>query len=481
MKKNRSVVNVCRNVHELEEPLNEFNRIVSALDLEKLGSSQIPKLNEFRVLIDNVQISVSKVVAGHVISNQDTFIDLARVPRDLTCILIMPEGINLPLVHTFSNNSEFWAELNKACNVLSDMVEGVLVFASIYADSFLIESNESLVNKVDELVLQVAKNSRSTSELELINEAIKEANSTVNKSERSVHKAIEDIDHEVSSSKQSLSDFRISLESDMRGEAEQLKMDAKESIYRELANTKKQLEEVVELSEHYKEKFESLYDEMKTMYGIAGDGKLADYNNKQAEVERKAADELRTKGIYWLGLPILVTGLFIVHFMLSSSELTFEWILTRFLSISISASIAVYLLKESANHRSKENIYRQRGTQLATIGSYLKDFTDEKEKMRVKSELVSTFYSFHNGKADTSNVPDPNAQIKEVVALSKSLSKIVPTYRTTALQPDKESYYSSKRGSDSDYSGQHTSTNGNSTTGNTANSRTVHSHNNMKY
>ncbi|CDT43303.1 hypothetical protein VCR4J2_530053 [Vibrio coralliirubri] len=195
-------------------------------------------------------------------------------------------------------------------------------------------------------------------------------------------------------------------------------------------------EEITQLKNQAKEQEKELtdiFDKMKEMYRISGDGKLADYNNQQADIEKTSADNLRTVGMRWLGLPITVTSIFIIHYMFAEKWLgtpvllNLEWILTRFLTISISASIAVYMLKESAGHRAKENLYRQRGTQLATIGAYLADFPDENEKMKVKSNLVNNFYSFHDGKVDTSNVPDPNAQIKEVAELSKSLSKIFPT------------------------------------------------------
>ncbi|WP_395199867.1 hypothetical protein [Vibrio cidicii] len=80
----------------------------------------------------------------------------------------------------------------------------------------------------------------------------------------------------------------------------------------------------------------------------------------------------------------------------------------------------MYLLKESAAQRSKENLYRQRGTQILTIRGYLADLKDE-QRSEVKHKLAENFFSFHNGKADTSNVPDFIKNINKAIKLAHAI------------------------------------------------------------
>ncbi|PKG37114.1 hypothetical protein [Psychromonas sp. Urea-02u-13] len=93
----------------------------------------------------------------------------------------------------------------------------------------------------------------------------------------------------------------------------------------------------------------------------------------------------------------------------------------RFMTVLLVSSPAIYMLKESAAHRGKENLYRQRGTQLVTISGYLSDLKDE-PKAEVKKQLAKNFFSFHDGKADTSNVPDFIKNMNEAISLAKSIT-----------------------------------------------------------
>lgn len=173
--------------------------------------------------------------------------------------------------------------------------------------------------------------------------------------------------------------------------------------------------------------FRSLFEEMKKLYKIAGDGKLSDQNIKQADEEKTAADKMRLFGV---GLLFVLIG-FAAWFLVLLTELPantsyLSWFLPRFLTLTFCSMPAIYLLKESASHRHKENLYRQRGTQLATLGSYLADFNNDDKRMDVKSELIKNFYSFNDGKADTSNVPDFLKQMKEFAAVTKTFNKMAP-------------------------------------------------------
>lgn len=181
--------------------------------------------------------------------------------------------------------------------------------------------------------------------------------------------------------------------------------------------------------------FRSLFEEMKKLYKIAGDGKFSDQNIKQADEEKTAADKMRFFGV---GLLFVLIG-FAAWFLVLLTELPantsyLSWFLPRFLTLTFCSMPAIYLLKESASHRHKENLYRQRGTQLATLGSYLADFSNDDKRMDVKSELIKNFYSFNDGKADTSNVPDFLKQMKEFAAVTKTFNKMAPAEQIPSQQ-----------------------------------------------
>lgn len=239
--------------------------------------------------------------------------------------------------------------------------------------------------------------------------------------------------HQVNDIRKKLSEFQISLEKQLEAKEANLSTALESKVDNAIDSHMENLQELNTLiEESYKKAdaeymaFRTLYEEMKEMYQIAGKGELQKYNLDQAEVERKEADNLRKYGGWTMLLPLFVAGFIFYDLVVAKPDFTIGWVLTRFLTLTIFSMPMLYSLKESANHRFRENLYRQRGTQLATLGSYLDDF-DLERKIALKTELAKNFYSVNTGKADTSHIPDPTAQIKEVAALSKSLSKIIPT------------------------------------------------------
>ncbi|GAB6260680.1 hypothetical protein [Photobacterium sp. R1] len=101
-------------------------------------------------------------------------------------------------------------------------------------------------------------------------------------------------------------------------------------------------------------------------------------------------------------------------------DLGLSWFIIRFMTITLLTTPCIYMLKESATHRAKENLYRQRGTQLSSIGAYLDELQPE-ERAQMKKELANHFFSFHDGKADVSNVPDFLKNLGEAVKLAQSI------------------------------------------------------------
>ncbi|PNQ58945.1 hypothetical protein C1141_12710, partial [Vibrio agarivorans] len=151
-------------------------------------------------------------------------------------------------------------------------------------------------------------------------------------------------------------------------------------------------------------------------------------NRIQADKEQKAADWLRIIGVSGLilviGFSIYLFNSFLGFFgeaQETDSKLTFQWFLIRFLTITLLTTPFIYLLKESASHRTKENVYRQRGTQLSSIGAYLSELSI-KERAELKRDLAKNFFSFYDERDNTKNVPDFIKEVKEVIGIAKSFN-----------------------------------------------------------
>ncbi len=97
------------------------------------------------------------------------------------------------------------------------------------------------------------------------------------------------------------------------------------------------------------------------------------------------------------------------------------WFLQRISLVILLTTPGIFLLKEATIHRQKENLYRQRGIQLAAIEPFIDEFPDD-EKVKIKKELVKNFFTFHDGKAGTKHVPDFIRDMKEAVGIAKSIN-----------------------------------------------------------
>ncbi len=176
--------------------------------------------------------------------------------------------------------------------------------------------------------------------------------------------------------------------------------------------------------------FESKKFEITEVLGEISTAYQAGANTTQADKEQGSADSYRKYGIIGLVATIFCSiWLFndYIHFFGKPSgtvtpinDLGFGWFALRFMTISLLTAPSIYMLKESAYHRSKENLYRQRGTQLASIGAYLGEL-DPSERAAMKKELAANFFSFYDGKADTSNVPDFIKNMNEAIKLAHAI------------------------------------------------------------
>ncbi|MFY3327366.1 hypothetical protein ACOSZP_15845 [Vibrio fluvialis] len=176
--------------------------------------------------------------------------------------------------------------------------------------------------------------------------------------------------------------------------------------------------------------FELKRSDMDALLEKVGLAKDADVTITQANRELRSATWLRWTGLFLMCCSI---GLLIYFFryyvgfeiptgvsLPALKDLGIEFFALRFMTVILVSSPAIYLLKESASHRAKENLYRQRGTQLLTIQGYLADLSPE-QRSEVKHKLAENFFKFHNGKADTSNVPDFIKNMNEAIKLAHAI------------------------------------------------------------
>ncbi|MBF4424446.1 hypothetical protein [Vibrio anguillarum] len=174
--------------------------------------------------------------------------------------------------------------------------------------------------------------------------------------------------------------------------------------------------------------FETHKVQIESILGDISNAHQSNANRIQADKEKQVADTLRMWGVIALIL-VIFFSLYLFNSYLgffgetktTDSQLTTQWFLVRFLTITLLTGPFIYLLKESASHRAKENLYRQRGTQLSSIGAYLSEL-DIQERTLLKKELAKNFFSFHDGKTDTQNVPDFLRDMKQLVIIAKSIN-----------------------------------------------------------
>ncbi|EHH1172419.1 TPA: hypothetical protein NKO81_001316 [Vibrio parahaemolyticus] len=189
-------------------------------------------------------------------------------------------------------------------------------------------------------------------------------------------------------------------------------------------------------------------DEAKEIVGVLSKKALAHEHLKQAGREAYAYWGFQAAGLFFLFMAILMSvsifgdslGLrlpwltWLVEFSETSGAIQIQgsttagsaseatWFFKRISIVILLTAPGLYLLKEAANHRAKENLYRQRGVQLASITPYLKEL-EETERNTIKKELVQSFFSFHDGKADTQNVPDFLRDLKETTKIIRSIDR----------------------------------------------------------
>ncbi|EOX1769031.1 hypothetical protein ACPDPP_001522 [Vibrio cholerae] len=262
-----------------------------------------------------------------------------------------------------------------------------------------------------------------------------------------------DFDRKIDALKSSFDQQAIALNARFDKEIDAYKKAFKESIESEIKNyrTVKQL-------------LKAQLDEAKEVVGTLSKKALAHEHLKQAEREAFAYWGFQVTGLLFLFMAIFLSvaifgdslGLrlpwltWLIDFSSTSGAIQFQgsvqavrdvmstsiesglpvegtssetaWFFKRISIVFLLTAPGLYLLKEAANHRAKENLYRQRGVQLASITPYLKEL-EESERNAIKKDLVKSFFSFHDGKADTQNVPDFLRDLKETTKIIRSIDR----------------------------------------------------------
>ncbi|OEA17017.1 hypothetical protein BBM84_14915 [Vibrio parahaemolyticus] len=196
-----------------------------------------------------------------------------------------------------------------------------------------------------------------------------------------------------------------------------------------------QISEINKRIDNEVNQFEAHKLDIEKILGDISHAHQSNANRIQADKEQETADSLRKWGVTGLIL-MIIFSLYLFDSYLgffgtkttTDDQLTSQWFLVRFLTITLLTGPFIYLLKESASHRSKENLYRQRGTQLSSIGAYLAELEME-ERAILKKDLARNFFSLHDGKVDTQNVPDLIRDMKQIIGLAKSINGHPKTMR----------------------------------------------------
>ncbi|MDW2141815.1 hypothetical protein H7696_05435 [Vibrio alginolyticus] len=200
----------------------------------------------------------------------------------------------------------------------------------------------------------------------------------------------------------------------------------------EMEAIQQRIDEVVNRFSKKQEMIDAYFSKL----GIAKEGEIY---LERAKEEETYANWLRAIGIIFLFTSIALLGFMFKDYLGFGEKLTPETVallkeistevfVLRVMSVLLLTAPALYLLKESAAHRTKENIYRQRGTQIVSLPSYLEGLAEE-DKNRLKNDLAISFFSFHDGKADTQSVPDFLRDMKEMVGIAKSINGPQKTVR----------------------------------------------------
>lgn len=264
----------------------------------------------------------------------------------------------------------------------------------------------------------------------------KDIERTINADSKRIHDNFEETTQKIISSFEiEINRIQSKYEKGLKGFNHNFLKDIKETtdgLNIDKENFARDIKETIDGINREKDKFEARRSDMDKLLEKVGLAKDAEVTIEQANKEEAAANELRKYGIWGLWASIVTLIVLFSEYLgniapwndtqNSLSDLTFEAFSFRFMTVLLVSSPAIYLLKESAAHRAKENLYRQRGTQLLTIRGYLADLSD-KHRAEVKQSLAENFFSFHDGKADVNNVPDFLKNMQEAIALAKKLDR----------------------------------------------------------
>ena len=252
----------------------------------------------------------------------------------------------------------------------------------------------------------------------------------------------------IEESKKSLNESIRKTSIDASQRVQKAQTDAQDSfntfLNENITSINERIESKVSEYDALKEKMESTFQDkinaLETQLSIVTSGVMADQHIKQANTERKVYWAFQLTGFAFMLAAIYAGSVFfseltnvkipflpkpdlVIHIdgARDSGVGPMTLMFMRLSMIILLTAPALYLLKEAALHRHKENLYRQRGIQLATISPYLEELEKE-ERAMIKKELVNSFFNFHDGKADTQNVPDFLRDMKEAVGIAKSLN-----------------------------------------------------------
>lgn len=315
----------------------------------------------------------------------------------------LEQSLTKLLSYTYSNDVSIHIPTTYLIDYIDDLAE-----CKAHVDSSFIRDKDTF-NELWQLSLPLlrVKDQYSTEEASL-------AASTLNDLQDRAHEIKQKNEAELNKSRHAL-----------RIEAHRLTEQLLENSKSELDAMQSRIDEVVSRFSDKQRIIDSYFSDL----GIAKEGEIY---LEQAKKEEQYANKLRNTGIGVLIASIVLLGFLFKDYLGFGHELTDEYVRSlkslgleifflRLFSVLLLTTPAIYLLKESASHRNKENIYRQRGTQIVSLPSYLEGL-DDREKAVLKHDLAKSLFTFHNGKSDVKNVPDFIRDMKEIASITKSIN-----------------------------------------------------------
>ncbi|PMG10380.1 hypothetical protein BCU98_05950 [Vibrio splendidus] len=420
---------------------SDASRYLEVLNEFSLPDNNHKALDELRHDVKELNINLLEFIQNHAKLGAIESLDICRKVEQTLISIVVWDSFTLKKeggVEHIGVDKEEYKKLRDTTDQFLYRVRSFYLYLTPRILNSINKQNSDLTSVLHEIRTNYEGLTKQVSETELKN--VELVNDESNKAQASIRQFQSEIKDSFEKAKTNvLSDFDEKFDNKLtkaEDDIDSMRNNLSSQIIREFDTLKVKLNLVSETLDKEIRKevkgFANQKDKLTQVLGSLSEFRRAKSDIAHADEQKLEANKFRKYGAWLMLLPIFSFILFFVKVDLSdsSAHLAFTFpedvsgYILRFLTIVLFSSPSVYLLKESAYHRKQELIYRNRGIQLSSIGTFLDDLEPE-HRTKVKMDLVGTFYGAPDSKTDTSHVPDVMQQIKEVAALSKSIGKIV--------------------------------------------------------